>query len=78
MHKYKFLDCTQHQRIHVHDTVVRTLLIVQVESLQEKLESLKEEKHRLFQQLKTVLHEEDEKKRQKEQEQKQKYVDTWF
>ncbi len=48
----------------------------QIEALQHRLELLKAEKHKLFQQLKTVLHEEDEKKRQKEQEQKHMYVHT--
>lgn len=43
---------------------------LQIESLQCHLESLKAEKHRLFQQLKMVLHEEDEK-RIKDLEQKQ-------
>ena len=42
--------------------------------MQAKLEALKDEKHRLFQQLKTVLNEEDEKKKIKEQEQKQGWV----
>lgn len=44
---------------------------LQIDALQGHLESLKAEKHRLFQQLKMVLHEEDEKKRMKEMEQKQ-------
>ena len=37
----------------------------QIESHVKWLESLREEKHRLFQQLKLVLHEEDERKRLK-------------
>ena len=48
--------------------------MLQIELLQSRLESLREEKHQLFQQLKTVLHEEDERKRQKELEQKQQCV----
>ena len=47
-------------------------MYVQISSLQSKLESLKEEKHRLFRQLKTVLNEEDEKKKMKDEEQKQR------
>ena len=50
---------------------VTTFFPIQIESLQAHLDSLKGEKHRLFQQLKMVLHEEDEKKRMKEMEQKQ-------
>ena len=45
--------------------------LFQIEAHQMRLESLREEKHRLFQQLKMVLHEEDERKRLKEEEQKQ-------
>ena len=45
--------------------------LFQIETHQIRLESLREEKHRLFQQLKMVLHEEDERKRLKEEEQKQ-------
>ena len=48
------------------------LLYVQISSLQSKLESLKEEKHRLFRQLKTVLNEEDEKKKMKDEDKKQR------
>ena len=44
---------------------------MQIESIQSHLDALKAEKHRLFQQLKMVLHEEDEKKRKLEMEQKQ-------
>ena len=44
----------------------------QIGALQGRLESLREEKHRLFQQLKMVLHEEeDERKKSKESEDKQ-------
>lgn len=50
--------------------LVFSLYFVQIQSLQTHLESLKAEKHKLFQQLKMVLHEEDEKKRMKEMEQK--------
>ena len=39
----------------------------QIKVLQERLESLKKEKHSLFQQLKLVLHHEDEKKKQEDQ-----------
>lgn len=42
----------------------------QIEAHVKRLESLREEKHRLFQQLKMVLHEEDERKRIKAEEQK--------
>ncbi|CAI8017681.1 hypothetical protein GBAR_LOCUS10698, partial [Geodia barretti] len=38
------------------------LCFVQISALQQKLNSLKEEKHSLFQRLKTVLNEEDEKR----------------
>lgn len=41
----------------------------QLKSLRENLEHLKKEKHRLFQELKKVLHEEDEKKRVHQMEQ---------
>ena len=50
------------------------VFLLQIEVLQSRLESLRDEKHQLFQQLKTVLHEEDERKRQKEVDQKQQYV----
>ena len=46
----------------------------QIEVLQSMHDTLKDQKHKLFQQLKTVLHEEDERKRQKEVDQKQQYV----
>lgn len=52
------------------------VFLLQIEVLQSRLESLRDEKHQLFQQLKTVLHEEDERKRQKEVDQKQQYVIT--
>ena len=46
------------------------MLMFQIEAHVERLEALREEKHQLFQQLKVVLHEEDERKRLKAEEQK--------
>lgn len=46
------------------------LMMFQIEAHVKRLESLREEKHSLFQQLKMVLHEEDERKRLKAEEQK--------
>jgi TolA-binding protein len=58
------VDGVREQGQQLHD--VKT----QISILQNKLVSLKEEKHQLFQQLKTVLNEEDEKKKVKDEEQK--------
>lgn len=60
----------------VHPQTPQTYTLIsspcmQIESIQSHLDALKAEKHRLFQQLKMVLHEEDEKKRKLEMEQKQ-------
>ena len=55
-------------------TVPNKMCFVQIENCQKKLEAYKEEKHLLFQELKKVLHDEDERKKHKELEQKQQYV----
>ena len=63
--KCSSMSCTYHDRF----ILAFPILLTQLASLQSKLASLKEEKHHLFQQLKQVLHE-DEQKRQLQHDQK--------